>query len=495
MMKFIDIVFGPEGGPLKFILRLIKFFICLVIAYYLHGALTSSLTTIKSENLSALAKQLALANKELESAGIEFCVEKNQVSSELKSIVACKSKTIVLGFRIKKNETKQNENKTEKDFDAILVKSYSRFGIVANPTVEHSVHSLMRSVERQAIVKDDKKKPAAKSELCAGTARKLKDEQCKISESIEKLLTKVLQDDIIGDYRFATLFLGSIQFFTLAVFLLILLETAGRYLRWVAPRPTLISPKAIREDIAEIGEINTSEEKLEAYRKARVRSIEDRLIFRALSTEAKLEDNIQDMDLEKTPVEQSDISPAVRTNLSDYLTFMRQESESSLESLHTANDIMLKLAFAGTILGIGDALFSARNLDVADPVEKVLVKAEMFGGIGTAFGTTLLGVILSIFVSIVLQAVASSWVNRMERSYEFALALTDSVATLELPKRRKILSLFQFKDDHNRKKTNRLNRLELFFIGIVVIVFILLITLFYLKFFNSNVLNTLLNMF
>jgi len=114
---------------------------------------------------------------------------------------------------------------------------------------------------------------------------------------------------------------------------------------------------------------------------------------------------------------------ASETTLEGYRDFLDAESETNMESLHTTNELLLKLAFAGTIWGIGSALFSARALDVSDPVLKVLAKADMFGSIGTAFGTTLLGVILSAVLSVLIQTLSSSWSQKVNLSYLNALSL------------------------------------------------------------------------
>ncbi|KXF82971.1 MotA/TolQ/ExbB proton channel family protein [Enterovibrio coralii] len=439
MAKIIDIIFGPLDGIQKLFRRLVKFIICMMVAFLLHDQLTVYLTRINSDYLVELAEKQKAANALLAPFGsrLEFCVETQPNSDGTTEFPACTligSSLTVVGFRVQKDGEK------EREFSSILSKHYFLPPGVANPSVEHSLHSVMRTIEGHALVPQSKIKPSSKAELCAGTARKLTDAQCGVSDEIETHLAIILQKNIIGGYRMATLFVGSIQFLTITIFLLAILEAAGRYLRWVAPKPTLVSEQAVRTGKVGESEIHYDENELRNYRESRVRAIEDRLIYRALATEARVSTSEKLGTTE--PPDRLAFSNAARTSLADYLSFMRQESESTLESLHTTNEVMLKLAFAGTILGIGDALFAARNLDVADPVGKVLVKAEMFGGIGTAFGTTLLGVILSMLLSVILQAVSSSWSSRMERSYEYAIALADSVATLEQTKRKTILASF-----------------------------------------------------
>jgi MotA/TolQ/ExbB proton channel family len=85
------------------------------------------------------------------------------------------------------------------------------------------------------------------------------------------------------------------------------------------------------------------------------------------------------------------------------------EPDAALGSLDVANEAMLKLAFVGTIWGIGSALFLVRDLDSLDPVARIITKSGMFAGIGTGFGTTMVGVLLSILASLRIQSISSRW--------------------------------------------------------------------------------------
>ena len=60
------------------------------------------------------------------------------------------------------------------------------------------------------------------------------------------------------------------------------------------------------------------------------------------------------------------------------------------------NDVLIKLAFIGTLVGIAFALYSAVGLESTDPLDRSLTKFTMYNNLATAFGTTLVGVIWSI---------------------------------------------------------------------------------------------------
>lgn len=70
--------------------------------------------------------------------------------------------------------------------------------------------------------------------------------------------------------------------------------------------------------------------------------------------------------------------------------------DSDLARYDEWNDVLIKLAFIGTLVGIAFALYSAVGLESTDPLDRSLTKFRMYNNLATAFGTTLVGVIWSI---------------------------------------------------------------------------------------------------
>jgi hypothetical protein len=112
-------------------------------------------------------------------------------------------------------------------------------------------------------------------------------------------------------------------------------------------------------------------------------------------------------------------SQSVVETLESYRNFLQDEAVSRQDILEVLGDTMLKLAFMGTIFGISSALFFARDLDTADPIEKLLAKAGMYAVIGVGFVTTLVG--LSIVASLMRSNLSTRWLNEIGTAYRLIL--------------------------------------------------------------------------
>lgn len=419
MRKVINLIYGPLTGLPKLIRRMLKLIACGALGWLAHWALLSTLLAFdedKIQQLEALEAGISAIADMGNAFTFEFCMSPDY--SKGADISACDYNTdeyrdVILGFNVSENGDAVTSN--------VILAHASLFpaSIVDSPKIVHSQHSLSRAIERIAFNPTNQRASAIR--LCEGTARKLDDTQCQAMNKIrEEGLDPLIGNYFVSNFRIFTLLFGDIQWLTISLFLFGLSEVFGRYLRWVSPKPTLYK-RSTTDGENRVEPVQDFETALKNYSKAPLRSIPDRMADRAavgagvFSTAAS------------AGVAAPASNSASETSLEGYRDFLDAEAEANMESLHTTNELVLKLAFAGTIWGIGSALFSARSLDVSDPVLKVLAKADMFGSIGTAFGTTLLGVILSAFLSVFLQSLSSSWSHKINRSYLEALNLRDQL--------------------------------------------------------------------
>ena len=419
MRKVINLIYGPLSGLPKLIRRMLKLVACGALGLLVHWYLLSMLLNFEEDKISqlkVLQARILSVEHQINAFKFEFCV--SPAYSKGVDIPACDNnqdeyRDVILGFNISENGGAVSNN-VILAHAALFTKS-----LVDSPKIVHSQHSLSRAVERIAFNPTNQRASAVR--LCEGTARKLDDTQCQAMNKIrEEGLDPLIGNYFISKFRIFTLLFGDIQWLTISLFLFGLSEVFGRYLRWVSPKPTLYN-RSTTDGENRVEPVQDFETALDNYSKAPLRSIPDRMADRAavgagvFSTAAGAG--------AAPPASNS----ASETSLEGYRDFLDAEAEANMESLHTTNELVLKLAFAGTIWGIGSALFSARSLDVSDPVLKVLAKADMFGSIGTAFGTTLLGVILSAILSVFLQSLSSSWSQKINRSYLEALNLRDQL--------------------------------------------------------------------
>jgi len=195
---------------------------------------------------------------------------------------------------------------------------------------------------------------------------------------------------------------GFIQFLTWVLFWFIVLEVRDTASLRVAPAVTLFG---VERNVGTMRLAQFTQEEFrepyEAYRSLATRAIGDQLWVAYIPFEAgKGEGN-------QMPQPSLEAMDRERTRL-------RELADDATGSFEKMAENVLKLSFAGTIIGIGQSLFEARNLDTADPIEKILVKSEMFAGIGTAFGNTLVGIGLSMACLFYVEAVLARWLKSIE---------------------------------------------------------------------------------
>lgn len=418
LINFANLIWGPKQGVVKIIRRTLKILICVALAAFVHWILlnwTLSFDSPKKSFESYSSTVKGIVKSKYPSFNFRYCGNK-----KIFGVEPCKGEKLRDANGILLAITASYEGRAAES--EIFVLSPSLVPFIDTPKIIHSTHSITRSIEKVLFNKDDKQFSGLK--LCSGTIKKLKESDCELSAKIADKISESLTP--YNDwFRFSTLVFGLIQYLTLVVFFFVILESFGRKWRWVNPERTLITQDKdetgmLRNHLKEGEELANA---IKAYSSAPVQSIPDRLTARAIA----LVGSGDISESSNTIGSEGAKAKVAKTTLEGYREFLTNEAESNIDSLHTYNEIVLKLAFVGTIWGISSALFSARELDVADPVTKILAKADMFGSIGTAFGTTLLGVLLSVLASLVIQYLTSSWGHRINSSYESVVSVFDEI--------------------------------------------------------------------
>lgn len=220
-------------------------------------------------------------------------------------------------------------------------------------------------------------------------------------------------EGLMDRVRKSAMIFGNVQLLSLVVFLVIAIEVAGLYLVHVYPKPILF--KIIRgQGLERISALKSDEfeVKLEELGGRPDTSIGDRLygwvMFNRINSHYS-------KNYPSTSIAEG------FGNFHDFRNVLTEIAETHISGLEKTAENILKLSFAGTIIGIGTSLFAARNLDTADPTFKLLVKSEMFAGIGVAFGTTLVGVLLSIFAAVLLRRFSFAWTEEINRHHELMI--------------------------------------------------------------------------
>lgn len=418
----IDRIWGPLDGLAKVARRIVKFLVCFLIAQLVHQAMVSYFLPYDREAL--VATQLQQISSQVNALGdvgggksifFAFCGSQDLFVSGLEDCGEVDGEKVLLGFRVHRDAILAEE------VPANVIFSFERpsWSPVDTPTFVHSVHSILRSIEKFAFNTDANQFASLK--LCAGTQKKLDDIACGASARLGIEIESAL-NEWFSRFRVMTLVFGVIQVLTLALFFFVLLEAIGRWARWVKPDATLLetddTESSQRFRLVENTEEDPGKQNrlIDEFNAASVQSIPDRMTGAAIFVANQAKSAIP------TGVMKSE--EGLQTSLEGYREFLEAEADTTLDSLHTVNEVMLKVAFVGTIWGISEALFGARELDVADPVAKILAKATMFGSIGTAFGTTLIGVLLSIVASTAIQYVTSAWKQKANESFETVRVLS-----------------------------------------------------------------------
>jgi len=303
---------------------------------------------------------------------------------------------------------------------------------VSAPTIVASVDILLRDIER--FVGNENPDDVANLRLCAGTRTLLGKEVCIVTEQLRRCLSGeascLKQGDasirnVIEARRWAALLLGLIQYICLTIFIFILLHIVGFWFAFVDRQPVLMALG--RDGIEPIHPVarvqpGTQPNGLEpnpafqvardSYQVSRIRSSVDQIYVHTFVRESA-----------EIP-ETSDIHA--------FREFMVERVSARVGQLEKFADSILKLAFAGTIVGIAQALFAARDLDTANPIERLSVKAEMFAGIGVAFGTTLFGLGLVLLLDRAMLWLKTAWEDDIARSFQLVLDFSKTASARSL---------------------------------------------------------------
>jgi hypothetical protein len=268
-----------------------------------------------------------------------------------------------------------------------------------SPEIVDSIHSFVRKIELLAFHSGSE---PAELKLCTGTPHLLSPKYCHTTSAIEKGFSENGLDNLIDSWvRFGAMLSGVVQLLTWVLFWLIALQLIAVARLVLGPRTSLFSLDMTGGvSLRQLPELNfrTAYDK---YRSLAARSIGDMLWVSYIPFEAAVASSAQNRkgDLESLDRER---------------TRLRQLAEDSVSSFEKYCENILKLSFAGTIIGIGQSLFNARDLDTADPINKILVKSKMFAGIGTAFGNTLVGIGLSMVALFIVELFVARWLEAIE---------------------------------------------------------------------------------
>ena len=286
--------------------------------------------------------------------------------------------------------------------------------------IEASLETMLRDLEADAFNDPGTSDVALK--LCSGTRDVAGDGQCRVTAGIRQWLSTPGSsiDEQINRIRVRSLFVGWFQLFTLTIFVFAMLETGSLWIQWVAPHATLFVVKEEDGAIDRESVKNLSRDKLLAFQKSAWPSIGDRMFFQGLVAAAQ---QVRTDSAGKPATISIDYSASIVATFAAFRQHLLDEALGLVERLETLGDTMLKLAFMGTVFGISTALFSARGLDTADPVLRLLAKSQMYSAIGVGFGTTLTGIILSIFAAQARSVLYETWTGKIGRSFERLLDL------------------------------------------------------------------------
>ena len=433
--KLVNAAFGPSQGAANLLRQLLQFTLCIGAAYGVHSLAFNLMTNLsfpEAESIKVDDGRIDAIGKILEDPKSQLEVEPFDIALcgtlNVMQIKKCDDESYILGvgFLPKKNAKitkKDNAEEVDEKLQYPVVKSVT--GLAPAVTIQHSIHSISRQIEAVAFNKPGT--PASALKLCAGTRRVLSRDKCQTGGKIEEAIGKLLRP-AINDARWATLLLGPIQLITIALFFFVNLEAFGRLRRYALLDTTLLIEVKGRDGKArfELPEEEDLDRRIQTFNASNMTSIMDEMIAYAILS------NHQQQAVAGQPLAadapagdgqaQAGQAEIVKVaTLEGFRDNMVGEAEAKIEPLETMNETMMKLAFVGTVMGIGMALMTARSLDAAHPVEEMLTKAAMFGAIGSAFGTTLLGVSLSIVASTTIQMVSGIWLGRIYDAFRTAL--------------------------------------------------------------------------
>lgn len=261
-----------------------------------------------------------------------------------------------------------------------------------------------------------------RARLCQGTSLKLQERECLIVEQAMKPVSGSALGELFAEIRSAqllSLLTGTLQYLTVAYAVMKALQL---FLR----RRTLMT------------DVTWQQWKQGMHvEEGRALAFEDtvpigiRAIYRGLNSELR---SLQSRADPRTP---SDTTPEALHRSAgryEYASFCEQ---SELAPFRAATDVVVKLAFLGTLWGIALALFAAANLNAADILKRAQASFVMYTSLATAFGTTLVGIVVSLILGKYLDRVQSNGEQQIRFAVrEAELAIADgSEPLLHVPDR------------------------------------------------------------
>ena len=245
--------------------------------------------------------------------------------------------------------------------------------------IQHSTHSFARLLEKIAF--NQSQTSPDKLKLCAQT-RKLLSDGCDLSSDLSEQLDtsfRKINTAFIG----RALMQGPIQFFTIMWAFFIFFGAVRTFFHHRIRDKLFNNAGGIDIDSLR----NTLIEFAKGKGSVRL-SAEDMMIWHVGSGNSQ--GKTDDSDAELTNQAFNRLKSARDIKIEEY--------EHDYDSPFRGSEHLVRLALIGTLIGIGQSLFESRNTESANLVEGMIVKTKMLSGIATAFGTTIVGVLMSFLI-------------------------------------------------------------------------------------------------
>ena len=383
-----DFFWGDRSRKVSVSRIFIKIAVCMLAACAVH------------ESISAIVFQISKEELEGSRSSVDSAMSKAQLRSKFGLSVVSE------GGATKLQYSWRRENAVASGSIFTIEKE---LGVISHPKIEDSVDVMTRRLERIEFMSSPDS--FAESKLCFGSSKQLSADQCSKTAQVRAALNDRGVGGIISKVRIFALVLGPVQWLTLVVFFFALQEALGLWIRWVSPKSKLLPD--VEKMINSLPKGND-----DAYVTAAAKSVDelhgsrgvgilDRFFVKAISVSAS------DMDDDQR-------RNAVREALSNYRDYLQDDATARQDILDVLSDTMLKVAFMGTVFGISVSLFSARELDSAEPLVRMTAKSYMYAGIGMGFGATLVGIVLSIVSAKFKNVLFEAWSSKINQSYRWA---------------------------------------------------------------------------
>jgi hypothetical protein len=434
--EIVELGWGDVAGVKALLRTAAKILASLLFAFILHEGLARTFLSLSPDKTSAIAELFQDISKTMPSPPtkadyktVEICIYSKPPAEhgcEPNDKVDPLGQGVTSGLAYEIIGVKGDNSKRLLATGTFF--SVESVGIISEGRIEESIDTLLRRLEIALF--NGPTVFATGIKLCAGTRTLAEQGPCDQSAKIggrlgltsaellpeaalseKELRQREILPGVIANFRLASMFFGPIQFGTAAIFFYSLIETFGLWARWISPSDRLDlskTPEAIADEIDKI------EKETDARPGGFVLSLHDRLMVAAMAAEdhAEVGDHVMDSAAPFSP------RKGFVEVLSSYRDYLQEDAVGRQESLEMLGDTMLKLAFLGTVYGISAALFSARGLDTADPVLRLATKASMYAGIGLGFGTTIVGIALSIIAAIFRTNLAAHWNREIGTAYQ-----------------------------------------------------------------------------